>query len=90
MESLEFHQFYCSILEQLTQLLLKGPFDPQIILYLVATRQEAMPLTQLLSNIRYFELKKPKTGMPKRQMLSICQKEGYSVAELTDIQNELR
>ncbi|MDU2210555.1 MAG: hypothetical protein E7E18_04725 [Eubacterium sp.] len=26
--------------------------------------------------------------MPKRQMLSICQKEGYSVAELTDIQNE--
>ena len=30
------------------------------------------------------------TGMPKRQMLSICQKEGYSVAELTDIQNELR
>jgi len=31
MESLEFHQFYCSILEQLTQLLLKGPFDPQII-----------------------------------------------------------
>ena len=23
-------------------------------------------------------------------MLSICQKEGYSVAELTDIQNELR
>ena len=28
--------------------------------------------------------------MPKRQMLSICQKEGYSVAELTDIQNELR
>ena len=52
--------------------------------------QEAMPLSQLLSNIRYFELKKPKTGMPKRQMLSICQKEGYSVAELTDIQNELR
>ncbi len=47
MESLEFHQFYCSILEQLTQLLLKGPFDPQIILYLVATRQEAMPLSQL-------------------------------------------
>ena len=41
-------------------------------------------------NIRYFELKKPKTGMSKRQMLSICQKEGYSVAELTDIQNELR
>ena len=35
-------------------------------------------------------VKKPKTGMPKRQMLSICQKEGYSVAELTDIQNELR
>jgi len=28
--------------------------------------------------------------MPKRQMLSICSKEGYSVAELTDIQNELR
>ena len=47
MESLEFHQFYCSILEQLTQLLLKGPFDPQIILYLVSTRQEAMPLSQL-------------------------------------------
>ena len=47
MESLEFHQFYCSILEQLTQLLLKGPFDPQIILYFVATRQEAMPLSQL-------------------------------------------
>ena len=47
-------------------------------------------IAQLLSNIRYFELKKPKTGMPKRQMLSICQKEGYSVAELTDIQNELR
>jgi len=43
-----------------------------------------------LSNIWYFELKKPKTGMPKRQMLSICPKEGYSVAELTDIQNELR
>ena len=36
-------------------------------------------------NIRYFELKKPKTGMPKRQMLSICRKEEYSVAELTDI-----
>ena len=35
-------------------------------------------------------VKKPKTGMPKRQMLSICQKEGHSVAELTDIQNELR
>ncbi len=51
---------------------------------------EVMSSTQLLSNIRYFELKKPKTGMPKRQMLSICQKEGYSVAELTDIQNELR
>jgi hypothetical protein len=44
----------------------------------------------LLANIRYFELKKPKTGMPKRQMPSICPKEGYSVAELTDIQNELR
>ena len=28
--------------------------------------------------------------MPKRQMLSICRKEGYSVAELTDIQNELK
>ena len=51
---------------------------------------EVMSSTQLLSNIRYFELKKPKTGMPKRLMLSICQKEGYSVAELTDIQNELR
>lgn len=50
----------------------------------------AFAIVQLLSNIRYFELKKPKTGMPKRQMLSICQKEGYSVAELTDIQNELR
>ena len=34
--------------------------------------------------------KSPKTGMPKRQMLSICRKEEYSVAELTDIQNELR
>ena len=51
---------------------------------------EVMSSTQLLSNIRYFELKKPKTDMPKRQMLSICQKEGYSVVELTDIQNELR
>lgn len=29
-------------------------------------------------------------GMPKRQMLFICRKEGYSVAELTDIKNELR
>ena len=64
-----------------------------------AWKQEAMPLSQLFEvlfdssvvvNIRYFELKKPKTGMPKRQMLSICQKEGYSIAELTDIQNELR
>ena len=53
MESLEFHQFYCSILEQLTQLLLKGPFDPQIILYLVATRQEAMPLSQLFKVLFY-------------------------------------
>ena len=39
---------------------------------------------------RIYMPKKPKTGMPKRQMLSICQKEGHSVAELTDIQNELR
>ena len=51
MESLEFHQFYCSILEQLTQLLLKGPFDPQIILYLVATRQEAMHKSSTTSTL---------------------------------------
>mgnify|MGYP001047936697 CR=1 FL=1 len=56
-----------------------------------------MPLSQLFEVlfdnpvvVKYFELKKPKTGMSKRQMLFICGKEGYSVAELTDIQNELR
>ncbi len=48
-------------------------------------------IAQLLSNIRYFELKKPKTGMPKKdRCCPSAKKEGYSVAELTDIQNELR
>ena len=32
MELLEFYQFYCSILKQLTQSLLKGSFDPPIII----------------------------------------------------------
>ena len=27
--------------------------------------------------------------MPKRQMLSICQKDGYSVVELTDIDQDV-
>ena len=39
-------------------------------------------ITQWLSNIRYLRTQKPKTGMPKRQMLSICQKKDIQLQNL--------
>ena len=75
----------CAIVEQQLHM------DPRCsALYLFLRKAMRSSESPAVGNIRYFELKKPKTGMPKRQMLSICPKEGYSVAELTDIQNELR